>query len=660
LRILFASKQHFQVGGVERSTQQLARRLAARGHAVASVAAAPTDSTMDGDDGRPIFEVPGLGYPAWATRTPSPAVALREVRRRFEPEVVVVGAGGRWFHDWTLPLVGACAPTPCVLYIRDHQALELLDEPGFSPDLIVANATEHARSASGAGHVAVVVPSLIEPDDYRTQTRGEVVLYVNPSPTKGVRTAIMLAASRPDIPFVFLQSWRLPPQAVEELSRMAMALGNIELLESVDDPRTLYARARVLLAPYEDLNRPRVVAEAQMSGIPVLARDDPALREAVGPGGVLVAPDASLQVWVAGLSGMWDDDAEHRRLSMAALEHSRRAEMDPDTVTGQMEEALARAAAMRAHRGKASSTRGGGEEGARRRAPADAALTSVILPVRDGATTIDRQLAALAVQDHPGPWELVVSDNGGSDDTRAHVLSWTGALPCETRIVDSSDRRGVAHARNVGIAASRGEYVLICDADDEVDRGWVRGLTGALQRHDIVTGAGDRAALNEHHQHAWMGLAPVTTETEIGYGFLPYASGGNLGVRRSVAEELGGFDERLSRAEDIDWSWRAHYAGYRVGFVSHAVARYRMRPGMWDVTRTRFKGGCAEPYLYRRHSASGMPRDPLNEVLSTYRWLLETATKAARDTEFRYSWLAIGAKRAGRVVGSLRHRTVFL
>lgn len=665
MRILFASKQHFQVGGVERSTHQLARRLQSRGHSIAAVAGGPLDVPAAGDDGRRFFDVPGLGYSAWGTHVDAPAIALREAKRRFCPDVIVVGAGGRFYHDWTLPLVGACSPTPCALYVRDHGAVELLGEPGFDPDVIFANTAAHAEAVRVAGREAVVVPSLIEPDDYRVTPSGEVVLYINPAPIKGVKTAIMLAASRPDIPFVFLQSWLLPKRVVRELSVMASTLGNVELLEPVSDPRPLYARARVLLAPYEDQNRPRVVAEAQISGIPVLARDDPGLREAVGPGGILVAPGAGLAEWVEALSRLWDEPDQHQGFSAAARAHACRAELDPDAITARVEAALQELVAARerlgSHRGATEASGGRStaavEDEQPERRPE---LVSVVLPVRDGAGTIDQQLAALAVQDYPGPWELVVSDNGCTDDTRAHVLSWVGAFPAEIRIVDSPDVRGVAHARNVGIAASRGEYVLICDADDEVHQGWIRGLVGGLRHHSIVTGAGDRATLNDAHVHEWMGLGPVTTEPEIGYGFLPYASGGNLGIRRNLIEQLGGFDESLRRAEDIDWSWRAHYAGHQVHFVPDAVISYRMRTEILQMALTRFKGGQVEPMLYRRHRVRGMARASNSEVLAEYRWLFRNASRARTDPDFRYSWVAMVAKRAGRLVGSIRHRTRFL
>lgn len=73
---------------------------------------------------------------------------------------------------------------------------------------------------------------------------------------------------------------------------------------------------------------------------------------------------------------------------------------------------------------------------------------SVLLPVRDGVTTIGEQLAALATQTYGGPWELLIIDDGSSDGTLDVVTRWRDRLP-QLRIV-SAGGNGVAHARNVG------------------------------------------------------------------------------------------------------------------------------------------------------------------------------------------------------------------
>src|SRR5688500_9296124 len=97
---------------------------------------------------------------------------------------------------------------------------------------------------------------------------------------------------------------------------------------------------------------------------------------------------------------------------------------------------------------------------------------SVVVPVRDGAATIGEQLAALAQQDFPGSWEVVVADNGSRDGTADVVRSFRDRLP-GLRLVDASARPGASHARNAGAAAATGEVLAFCDADDVVDPGWL-------------------------------------------------------------------------------------------------------------------------------------------------------------------------------------------
>src|SRR3990172_11101424 len=96
---------------------------------------------------------------------------------------------------------------------------------------------------------------------------------------------------------------------------------------------------------------------------------------------------------------------------------------------------------------------------------------SVIIACLNGARTIAAQLEALAGQQWSHPWEVVIADNGWSDDWLDIVRSYQDRIP-NIRIVDASDRRGQPHALNVGAAAAKGEALAFCDADDEGAPGW--------------------------------------------------------------------------------------------------------------------------------------------------------------------------------------------
>jgi hypothetical protein len=67
-----------------------------------------------------------------------------------------------------------------------------------------------------------------------------------------------------------------------------------------------------------------------------------------------------------------------------------------------------------------------------------------------------------------------------------------------------------------------------------------------------------------------------------------------------------------------------------------------------------------EPLLYRRHRAHGMRAESWDEVRDVWRWIRRTALPAWRQPELRHRWVDHAANRLGRVVGSIRHRTMFL
>jgi glycosyltransferase involved in cell wall biosynthesis len=127
------------------------------------------------------------------------------------------------------------------------------------------------------------------------------------------------------------------------MEQRARAAGNITLYPPTNDMRPHYARARLVLAPSQwEEAWGRVATEAHINGIPVLASDQGGLREAVGPGGLLVPLSASIEQWKDAFSRLWDDQDTHTHVSKAALAYSRRPEIQPETIVDVFVEAVRR------------------------------------------------------------------------------------------------------------------------------------------------------------------------------------------------------------------------------------------------------------------------------------------------------------------------------
>ncbi len=230
---------------------------------------------------------------------------------------------------------------------------------------------------------------------------------------------------------------------------------------------------------------------------------------------------------------------------------------------------------------------------------------TVVIPVRNGADVIGIQLAALAAQS-VDDFEIVVSDNGSTDGTRDVALEWRDRLP-HLRVVDSSERAGVSHARNVGARAAATDKVMFCDADDIACPKWVEAISEGLDRYDIVGGVLDTATLNPSQIHESVSEFNVV-ELPTALRYLPYAYGGDMGVRKAVFDELDGFDVSYRGGhEEVDFCWRAQEAGYTIGLAPNAVLQYRLKDSVRGMIRQRYWFGRSNAQLQARFRRPGMP-----------------------------------------------------
>lgn len=264
------------------------------------------------------------------------------------------------------------------------------------------------------------------------------------------------------------------------------------------------------------------------------------------------------------------------------------------------------------------------------------------------------QLDALAGQVAAPPFEVVLADNGSTDNTREIGLSYTDRL--DLRVVDASQRVGVAHARNTGARAARGEFVVFCDADDMVSNRWVAEMTRSLQESDLVGGPLEFTTLSEPGA-AHLRYQPPWDDLPVSMHYLPYANGGNLGIRRGVLEELGGFDTTFVRGhEEVDLAWRAQHSGFRIGFSPRAVAHIRHRGTLKGTLSQTFHYGRTHSQLFSRHKAAPIPRTPWRREARTYAILLRQGARAALHREPMGGWLTTMAWTVGRLYGDVKYR----
>ena len=288
----------------------------------------------------------------------------------------------------------------------------------------------------------------------------------------------------------------------------------------------------------------------------------------------------------------------------------------------------------------------------------DFELVTVVIPVLNGAETLGMQLEALTAQTYRGAWEVVVVDNGSTDGSDEIALAWSNRLP-DLRVVYALDRKGCSHARNVGARAARGDFLAICDADDLVTPQWLEAMAEAGRTCDIVGGRLDQVSLNTPLSRSWRPLLPEDG-LQVAFGFLPYAVGANCGVRVEVFRALGGWREDLAVCgDDVEFSWRAQLASYRLCYAPEAVVRYRFREDPRATARQFFNYGRVQPRLYRDYRDRGMPRSSLRWAFREWLRIVLRVGDLLGSSRRKGLWMRRAAYRWGRLRGSLRERVLF-
>ncbi|TKB65719.1 MAG: glycosyltransferase [Nitrospira sp.] len=215
-------------------------------------------------------------------------------------------------------------------------------------------------------------------------------------------------------------------------------------------------------------------------------------------------------------------------------------------------------------------------------ASAKSYVCSVIIPVWNCCELTRQCLAALVKTTEGISWELIVVDNHSTDDTASFLSSLAG----DVQIISNQENLGFAKACNQGARVARSQYLVFLNNDTIPQPGWLSSLVSEVDAHPEVGIVGSKLLypdgtvqhagvvrdlehrLPYHIYKSFAGDHPVVNQRRE----FQIVTAACLLIRRSLFEEVGGFDEGyVNGFEDADLCLKVRERGYVIVYQPRSV-----------------------------------------------------------------------------------------
>ena len=219
---------------------------------------------------------------------------------------------------------------------------------------------------------------------------------------------------------------------------------------------------------------------------------------------------------------------------------------------------------------------------------------SVILPIYNGERFIDETIASIVAQSFTD-WELIVVNDGSTDNGPALIQAWVDKHPGRIRLAahTDNDNHGLSATRNRGIELSSADLVAFIDADDVWPPKKLARQLALFEKHPEI----GMAASAAEYWYSWAGGEDTIVEAghrrdavvppgeasvhvyPLGQAQAPCPSA--LMVRRAVLDDVGGFEAHFTGDRQLyeDQAFLAKvYLAHAVYFDSRCQLRYRQHP----------------------------------------------------------------------------------
>ena len=237
---------------------------------------------------------------------------------------------------------------------------------------------------------------------------------------------------------------------------------------------------------------------------------------------------------------------------------------------------------------------------------------SIIVPVFNRPDEVDELLESLSNQTHRD-FEVIIVEDGSTIPCKDVCDKYADILVLHYYAKENS---GPGQSRNYGAERANGEYIIILDSDVVLPKGYVEAIDKTLSsaKEEIAAFGGPDAAhpsftpVQKAISYSMTsffttgGIRGSSPQSGGARGALDkfYPRSYNMGIRRDVYLELGGFS-KMRFGEDIDFSYRIVEAGHRTALFSEAWVWHKRRTDFRKFFRQVYNSGIARINLEKRH-----------------------------------------------------------
>jgi len=257
--------------------------------------------------------------------------------------------------------------------------------------------------------------------------------------------------------------------------------------------------------------------------------------------------------------------------------------------------------------------------------PHNAPTLSLVIPTYNRAALIGATLDSALGQTLPF-LEIIVVDDGSTDDTAAVLAQYAGRI----QVIQLANG-GVQKARNTGVAAAGGDYVVLCDSDDLLDPDYARTIAAWLAAHpDYDAVYSNFKTFDEHRTYAdkfslapagffeggrqsdgfWLDIPDLYRRT---LDYQPLFPSGSV-IRKTLYQRIGGYDVRFNGVGGEDWEFTLRLIGQaKLALCAVPLVRIRKHGANDSADNIRTVSGCVHilEFALKEHLFAAPYRDAI-------------------------------------------------